>query len=242
MFDGGMSISFHSPNCTSALPSSVKKTQILYGTRANPSVVVQSSSLSVQADESGNLPKSRKILGSGAALWRSNSPKSLLNQANTVGIIGGFSVSSTLNFLEKLVRWSTRDAEECPPFVVCSDPALNEELLFHTSFHSLQTKTAQSQLNHGLIVQNLRHKRTFLEQSGAGCIVMPCHISHAWYGEISEGCSIPFFHVGECVARELKEAKLKPLEAGSEVRIGVLAADANLSAGFYQEKLQSQVF
>ncbi|KAM1201434.1 hypothetical protein EV1_017471 [Malus domestica] len=39
-------------------------------------------------------------------------------------------------------------------------------------------------------------------------------------------CSPCFLHVDECVARELREAKLKPLEKGRNVRIGVLAADA----------------
>ncbi|OMO54284.1 Asp/Glu racemase [Corchorus capsularis] len=48
--------------------------------------------------------------------------------------------------------------------------------------------------------------------------------------------------MGECVARELKEAKLKPLEAGSPLRIGVLATVATLKAGFYQEKLQNEGF
>lgn len=52
---------------------------------------------------------------------------------------------------------------------------------------------------------------------------------------------LPFFHVGDCVASELKEAKLKPLEAGSDVRIGMLASNSTLTAGFYQEKLQNQV-
>ncbi|OMO81270.1 hypothetical protein CCACVL1_12498 [Corchorus capsularis] len=40
---------------------------------------------------------------------------------------------------------------------------------------------------------------------------------------------------------ELKEAKLKPLDAGSSVRIGVLAACETIASGFYQEKLQNQV-
>ncbi|KAL1169228.1 hypothetical protein V6Z11_A05G133400 [Gossypium hirsutum] len=48
--------------------------------------------------------------------------------------------------------------------------------------------------------------------------------------------------MAECVARELKEAGLKPLEAGSPLRIGVLATDATLKAGFYQEKLQIEGF
>ncbi|XP_050884406.1 uncharacterized protein LOC127087551 isoform X2 [Lathyrus oleraceus] len=42
--------------------------------------------------------------------------------------------------------------------------------------------------------------------------------------------------------KELKEAKLKPLEAGSPLRIGVLATNATLAAGFYKEKLQNEGF
>ncbi|GJR17203.1 probable amino-acid racemase [Tanacetum coccineum] len=36
------------------------------------------------------------------------------------------------------------------------------------------------------------------------------------------------------------EAKLKPIEAGSPVRIGVLSTNAILNAGFYQDKLQKR--
>lgn len=235
-------MSLRTPNCPPFVLSAVYINKTLYRTRPSLSVVVQSSSIPVESHESGNLHESRKFPGSAAAsLLTSKSPDSLLNQANTIGIIGGVSVSSTLNFLEKLVWYSTRDAEDCPPFVVCNDPALNEEL-FHTSSHSLKSTTVQLDHIHGAVFENLRHKSAFLEQAGARCIVMPCHISHAWHGDISEGCSIPILHVGECVAKELREAKLKPLEAGSSVRIGVLATDAALSAGFYQEKLQNQGF
>lgn len=241
MFDGSISMSLQTPNCPPFFLSTVYINKTLSRTRPILSAVVQSSSLLGQSNESGSLHESRKFPGSAAAsLLRSKSPDSLLNQANTIGIIGGVSVSSTLNFLGKLVCYSARDAEECPPFVVCNDPALNEEL-FHASVHSLKSKTVQLDHIRGAVSQNLRHKRAFLEQAGARCIVMPCHISHAWHGDVSEGCSIPFLHVGECVAKELKEAKLKPLEAGSGVRIGVLATDAALSAGFYQDKLQNQV-
>ncbi|KAK2646003.1 hypothetical protein Ddye_021198 [Dipteronia dyeriana] len=240
MFDGGgMIMSFHALNCPPSLLSNVNKT--LYRTRPTSPL----SLLMAQTVESGNFPQSSKNSGTGATIKKRRSPKHLLNQPNTVGIIGGASVSSTLIFLEKLVLWSTRDAEECLPFVVCSDPSLNEELIYsHTSLCSSKARTSQIRLNddRSIVVENLQRKRAFLEKSGARCIVMPCHISHNWHAEISEGCSLPFLHVGECVARELKEAKLKPLEAGSGVRIGLLAADGILSAGFYQEKLQSQGF
>uniref|UniRef100_A0A2N9I8C5 Aspartate racemase n=1 Tax=Fagus sylvatica TaxID=28930 RepID=A0A2N9I8C5_FAGSY len=166
----------------------------------------------------------------------------MLSQPNTIGIIGGVSVFSTLIFLEKLVWWSSKDRQECVPFVVCSDPELSKEFPVLSSFHSFNSRNAQTQFNHGLIVGNLQRKRLFLEQSGACCIVMPCHLSHEWHSEIFEGCPIPFLHVGDCVAKELSKANLRPLVAGSNVRIGVLATDATLKGGVYQEKLQSQGF
>ncbi|KAK6248429.1 hypothetical protein QUC31_019994 [Theobroma cacao] len=242
MFDGGMTMTFNTTvNCPPVL-GNLSKNRSQCRTRPTPSIAVQMYSSLLQTDESGNLPESKKLSGSCSAIFKCQAQNSLLSQANTVGIIGGVSVLSTLIFLEKLVCWSSRNGEECVPFVVCSDPALDEGLISQGSIHSSSGEIAQKEGNHEPIVENLRNKRVFLEQSGARCIVTPCHISHAWHDEISEGCSLPFFHVGECVARELKEAKLKPLDAGSTVRIGVLATYETIGAGFYQEKLQKQGF
>lgn len=181
-----------------------------------------------------NRAKRRTILNSSTSLFRCQNSTSLTSQPNTIGCIGGVSATSTLIFLEKLASWSSRDGEKnCLPFIVCSDPALSKEIQFQ--------REAKIQLKHGQVIENLRHKRKFLEQSGARCLVMPCHLSHAWYREVSEDCSLPFLHVGECVAMELKKAKLKPLHAASAVRIGVLTASAILVASYYEEKLQSQV-
>uniref|UniRef100_A0A7N0TDX5 Aspartate racemase n=1 Tax=Kalanchoe fedtschenkoi TaxID=63787 RepID=A0A7N0TDX5_KALFE len=163
---------------------------------------------------------------------------------NTIGIIGGVSVFSTLIFLEKLVWWSSRHGNECVPFIVCSDPGLSREFPRHnlvSSFYDVRDQHDRATVN-GVIIENLRRKREFLERSGARCIVMPCHLSHSWYNEVSKGCSLPFLHLGECVARELKAANLKPLEAGSNIRIGLISTYATMKAGFYQEKLQNQGF
>ncbi|XP_044471678.1 aspartate racemase-like isoform X3 [Mangifera indica] len=227
MFDGGMFTSSHTVNCPSVFLSNLNKNKTQFRARTCPSAAVQSSPFQAQISESRNLRNLKKFSGSYKSVKR----------ANTVGIIGGVSVSATLSFLEKLVRWSSKDAKECVPFVLCYDPELKNEL-----FHSLKRTGDQNKSNRGFIVENLLHKRSFLEQFGARCIVMPCHVSHAWHEEISEGCSVPFLHIGECVTRELKEAKLKPLEPGSGVRIGVLATHETLTAGIYQEQLESQGF
>ncbi|OMP09149.1 Asp/Glu racemase [Corchorus olitorius] len=240
-----MTMSFHATvNCL-PIPGILSKPRSQFRTRPNPnpSLSVQMSSAFLQTDESKNPSESKKISGSSSGLFKCQAQNSLLSQANTVGIIGGVSVFSTLIFLEKLVWWSSRNGEEGVPFVVCNDPALDEGFIIsQASFQSSVCEISQKEVNYEPIIQNLKHKRVFLEQSGARCLVMPCHVSNIWHDEISEGCSLPFLHVGECVARELKEAKLKPLDAGSSVRIGVLAACETIAAGFYQEKLQNQGF
>lgn len=229
MFDGVMKISFNTLICPQVHVGNLNKKRTNYRTRSNPSLAIQVSSIALQIEESGELPESKQISGSFAAAKRCQIP---------FGIIGGVSVLSTLIFLEKLVWWSSRSAGESVPFIVCSDPAISK--LFAVQ-GPLNGKDGNTHLDHYSIIENLRQKRAFLEQSGVRFIVMPCHVSHVWHEEISQGCSVPFLNVGDCVARELEEAEFKPLEAGSNVRIGVLAKDLTSMAAFYKNKLQSQV-
>ncbi|KAJ1413400.1 Asp/Glu/hydantoin racemase [Sesbania bispinosa] len=202
------------------------------------------SSVVLDADESGKF--SKKLHGSNlASSGRGDSATPFVSQGSkVVGIIGGMSVDATLNFLRKLVELSSEDGQDSIPFVICSDPVLNKELLSYerSYFVSSMSKGKKLKLGSSQIVQSLRNKRAFLENSGTRCIVMPCNVSHSWYEQVSKGCSVPFLHMAECVAKELKEAKLKPLEAGSPLRIGVLATNATLAAGFYKEKLQNEGF
>lgn len=167
------------------------------------------------------------------------------SQGSGIGILGGVSLESTLNFAKKLVNFKLDEEENGLPFVLCSDPALSKDLLSleRGSFRNVNpVKPATIRVDQSSVVENLRCKRIFLEKSGVSCIVMPCHILHSLYDEIEEGCSVPVLNMGVCVANELKEAKLRPLEAGSPLRIGVLATNADMVTRFYQEKLENEVF
>lgn len=240
MFDGCLIMSFHSLSYPSHKVGYVNTHRIMHKTRSHRVLAVPQSLYLLPTDESGTFSESNKGSGSTTA---STSCDSAVNLVNTVGIIGGVSVNSTLKFLRKLVQWGSND-ESSVPFVLCSDPMLSKDLLLHeqSSLPSLSRgRNDHTRLDPTPIVENLRSKRIFLENSGARCLVMPCHVSHSWYEEVSKGCSFPFLHMGESVAKQLKEAKLKPLEAGSPLRIGVLATSATLNAGFYQEKLQNEV-
>ncbi|GJS38600.1 probable amino-acid racemase [Tanacetum coccineum] len=143
--------------------------------------------------ERNNKSTSTKSLGLNSTSVSSSDPtkSSLLRQPNAgVGIIGGVSADVTVDFVNKLVKWSNegKDNGNGLPYVLCSDPVLS---------NSCQLS------NDAQIVEILRHKRAFLERSGACCIVIPCHISHLWYDEVSKGCSVPVQNMGDCVANEL---------------------------------------
>ncbi|KAJ6810596.1 uncharacterized protein M6B38_103705 [Iris pallida] len=202
-----------------------------------------SSSVHQETNEAGNFHERRRHESRSFPSGKGSSTPAF-TLANTVGILGGVSAISTLNFMEKLVKWSAADGREALPFIACNDPVLNRELSSsqRNSSPYFDPPGSRWQFNRSLIVENLKQKRLYLEKSGARCIAMPCHLSHVWYDEISEGCSVPFCHLGECVAKELGEANLKPIEAGSNIRIGVLATEAILTAGSYQEQLQNQGF
>ncbi|XP_027122694.1 uncharacterized protein [Coffea arabica] len=237
-----MAASFQSLNHPSHALGFISRQRSQNTVRRNPVLALSPSSIIPKIEESGDLLDFSKNSRSTSALIDGGG--SLLSR-NSVGVIGGASVVSTVKFAKKLVDWSSKDAESSSiPFVLCSDPVLSKELLFHerSSLPFLTSKGEHRAKDHGPAVSNLRTKRIFLENSGAGCIVTPCHVSHSWYDEVAEGCSVPFLHIGECVAKELKEAKMKPLEAGSPLRIGIIASDATLAAGFYQKKLQNEGF
>ncbi|KAL9238609.1 hypothetical protein vseg_013005 [Gypsophila vaccaria] len=201
------------------------------------------SSTLVHVSESENSQKCGRMSNM-SLLNKGGSAGSMLDQSNTVGVIGGVSVDLTLEFMKKLVEWGSKEGKQCPPFALCSDPKLGEDLRNYerSSFPSLYTRMRPSNVDQGTILENLRRKKVFLKQGGARCLVMPCHLLHMWHDDVSDGCDVPILHMAECVARELKEAKLRPLEAGCSLRIGLVATDAVLKSGYYQKKLQDEGF
>ncbi|XP_072951974.1 uncharacterized protein [Typha angustifolia] len=244
MFDGSITMSYNTLNYQVHFVDVVNRNQrrrksgpsrSFFNAKASPSLL--------KTEGNGNLSESKNFEATSSTAG-SGFDSPVLSSPNAIGVIGGVSAVSTLSFLEKLVKGTSLDGEETLPLIVCSDPCLNRELLLHErSFLPYPTSINNNiQYNHTSIVGNLRQKRLFMERSGARCVVMPCHISHAWHKEISEDCSVPFLNVGDCVAKEIRAANFRPIEAGSNVRIGVLTTDTMLTSRIYQEKLQSQGF
>ncbi|KAG6554744.1 hypothetical protein Mapa_003763 [Marchantia paleacea] len=173
------------------------------------------------------------------------------DHANTVGILGGLNPLATVEFMRKIVDASNaEDESDHIPVLLCSDPNLRKRIASSRGPMKSSFKPALLEDAYGgaeeeielITVEPLIQKRRFLEESGAKCIVMPCHVSHLWYDQLAEGCTVPFLHMADCVIDELKAADLQPLEAGTRPKIGVLGSEATLASAFYQEKLRSQGF
>ncbi|KAL2234719.1 UNVERIFIED_CONTAM: putative protein in pnlA 3'region [Sesamum indicum] len=236
-----MSLCFQSFNY---LPSTIncclsKDTNQSNKVKKSHAMVKVPASIIPQAEESNSPADSNTTCFTNKPLTDRNF--SCPDQANSVGIIGGLSVDSSLNFAKKL---RIEEQKNALPFILCSDPILNKELssLERGYFPLLSGRTERVHIDQRSIIENLRRKRVFLEKSGVCCVVMPCHILHSWHDEVEDGCSVPLLHMGECIAKALKEEKFRPIEAGSPIRIGILATNATLAARVYQEKLENEGF
>ncbi|GJX08461.1 probable amino-acid racemase [Tanacetum coccineum] len=93
------------------------------------------------------------------------------------------------------------------------------------------TSTKSLGLNSTSVSSSDPTKSSLLRQPNAGVGII---------GGVSADVTVDISYKARKIAMSL-EAKLKPIEAGSPVRIGVLATNAILNAGFYQDKLQKEV-
>ncbi|CAM0881365.1 unnamed protein product [Alopecurus aequalis] len=191
------------------------------------------SPLNVPKTTSAINPSDPKNLDGSSSASRTGPYGTASHRSGTIGVMGA-SATLSIRFLEKLLYWSTRDGEETPPLVISSNPLVKKELL--------SSESSRLPSHRDTALGMLREKRLVLEQSGASCIVMPCQFLHAWHDEVSQGCSVPFLHAGDCVLKELKSATFKPVEYGSNVRIGILATENTLATDCYLDKLESQGF
>lgn len=158
-------------------------------------------------------------------------------RTDLVGVLGGASPRATLDFMRKVMDATSAQTDtDHIPMLVCSTP---RPATCRTSNGRLEGAADSLSMQS---IQSLLEERRFLEQAGAGCIVMPCHVAHLWFEEISTGCSVPFLHLADALVEELIAENLQPLEAGGRPKVGLLAAEQTLRAEFYQRRLRQAGF
>ncbi|THF67586.1 aspartate/glutamate racemase family protein [Pseudothauera nasutitermitis] len=73
-----------------------------------------------------------------------------------------------------------------------------------------------------------------LNAIGAGCIAMPCNTAHIWFDTLAAHSRAPLIHIADAVAEVLSDGLA---DGPAPARVGLLATQGTLRAGFYQQRL-----
>jgi aspartate racemase len=141
-----------------------------------------------------------------------------MTDTKTVGVIGGLGPLATLDFFERVLRRTRAVREQDHLRLIIDNNPHFPDRNAHARGEGPSPGPALALCAKGL------------QAAGADVIVMACNTTHTWEGEIRAAISVPFLSI----IRETVDAvaELRP-EA-----VGVLAVDACLSAGLYQNALK----
>lgn len=141
-----------------------------------------------------------------------------------IGILGGMGPLATVDFLRKLVEETPAACDQDHlPVIAYSVPQIPDRT------HAI-IGDGTSPLP--MLLQGAH----VLRAAGATLIAMPCNTAHYWHADLAEALDIPLLHIADCVCDEL--ARTSPPGR----RIGLLATQGTLRAGFYREKLAAGDF
>lgn len=142
-----------------------------------------------------------------------------MSDTKTVGVIGGLGPLATLDFFERVLRRTRAVREQDHLRLIIDNNTKIPDRNAHMRGDGPSPGPALAACAKGL------------EIAGADFIVMACNTTHAWEADIRAAISVPFLSI----IRETTDAvaELRP-EA-----VGVMAVDACLSAGLYQDALKA---
>lgn len=139
-----------------------------------------------------------------------------------LGVLGGMGPLATLDFQRRLLDATPAQSDQQQiPSVVWNVPQIvdRQKALAGTGPSPLP------QLLHGI---------EKLNQAGASHIAIPCNTAHHWYAALSEASEVPILHIVDATLDALSQSAQKPR------RVGVIATQGTLEAGWYQQRLAQQ--
>lgn len=137
-----------------------------------------------------------------------------------IGVLGGMGPAATVDMFNKFVRFTSAGSDqEHIPLIISSIPDIPDRT---------------TALMHGgaspLPVMADYMKR--LEKAGAECIVIPCNTAHYWFSELKAACGVDILSIVETTMGEVM--------ASGKRRIGLLATNATLYMGLYQQAIAAR--
>lgn len=138
---------------------------------------------------------------------------------HTIGILGGMGPAATADMLSKFVhfRHAHRDQQHIP-VIACSIPDIPDRSACLLSGGPSPYDYLERYLH-------------LLEHAGAECIVIPCNTAHYWYDRLHAAASVEMISI--------LDATLSELPSGCRA-VGLLATDATLATGLYQQKIEQR--
>ena len=142
-----------------------------------------------------------------------------MSETRTVGVIGGMGPLATLDFFNRVLKRTRAFREQDHlRLIIDNNPKLPDRNAF-TRGEGPSPGPALAVCAKGL------------EAAGADFVVMACNTAHAWEDDIRGAINVPFLSMVKETAGVV--ADLRPAAAG------VMAVDACLSAGLYQDALKA---
>jgi len=137
-----------------------------------------------------------------------------------LGVLGGMGPLATVDFLQKLIEETpARRDQDHLPVITYSVPQIPER-------PPAITGNGESPLPH--MLAGVRA----LQRAGASAIAIACNTAYYWHEALQAQGGLPILHIADAAC-----AALVP---HSGQRIGLIATDGTIAAGFYQSRLQAR--
>ena len=139
-----------------------------------------------------------------------------------MGVIGGMGPLATMDFATKVVRFTEASCDqEHIPMIIDNRIQIPDR----TNYILNGTNSPLSELI---------ASATFLEESGAEFLVMPCNTAHYFYNEIKKHIHIPFLHIVEETTKEILKHK------DTVHKVALISTTGTYSCGLYQDAFAKQ--
>lgn len=136
-----------------------------------------------------------------------------------IGILGGMGPLATADLFRKIVELTDAGTDEEHIHIIIDSNA------------SIPDRTRAILYGGDNPVPAMVKSAKFLEDSGAGLIVMPCNTAHYFIEEVQKEIHIPIINMIACTAQAAKDLSLHT--------VGLLATDGTCQSGIYHRTLNA---
>ena len=135
-----------------------------------------------------------------------------------LGVLGGMGPLATVDFLQKLIEETpARVDQEHIPVIAYSVPQIPDR-------PAAITGTGESPL------PRMLEGVLTLKRAGATAIAIACNTAHYWYDDLVAQGGLPILHIADAACATLNGVQ----------RVGLLATQGTVAAGFYQSRLKAR--